>query len=76
MTVARDQTRNIETFKIGATRVNEFEFHKRQGEIPGRFARHTRETNAAARPLTQAERIAQLTERAHRKAQRRKKKIH
>jgi hypothetical protein len=29
----KDQTRNIETFKVGATRVNEFDFHKHQGEM-------------------------------------------
>lgn len=26
-------TRNIETFKVGATRVNESDFHKHQGEM-------------------------------------------
>jgi hypothetical protein len=73
--MAKDQTRNIETFKIGATRVNEFDFHKRQGEIPGQFARHKRGPSAESSPLTAAERIAQLTERAHKKLQRRKKKV-
>ena len=74
--MAKDQTRNIETFKIGGTRVNEFEFHKHQGEMAGHSQRRGRETSADDKPLTQAERIAQLTERAHRKAQRRKKKVH
>jgi hypothetical protein len=30
----KDQTRNIETFKVGAgAKMNEFDFHKHQGEM-------------------------------------------
>ena len=74
--MAKDQTRNIETFKIGGTRVNEFEFHKHQGEMAEHSAKRARETGAGDKPMTPSERIAELTERAHRKAQRRKKKVH
>jgi hypothetical protein len=74
--MAKDQTRNIETFKIGGTRVNEFEFHKHQGEMAEHSTRRARGTSADDKPPTQAERIAQLTERAHRKVVRRKKKAH
>jgi hypothetical protein len=69
--MAKDKTRNIETFKIGSTRANDSDFHQRQAEIPGQFARHKR---ADAKPPTAAERIAELTERAHQKLQKRKKK--
>ena len=29
----RDQTRNIETFKVGSNKIDEFAFHKHQGEM-------------------------------------------
>jgi hypothetical protein len=69
--MAKDQTRNIDTFKISANRVNDSDFHQRQAEIPGQFARHKRDDS---KPPTAAERIAELTERAHQKLQKRKKK--
>ena len=31
--MGREQMRNLEISKIGATQVNEFEFHKHQGEM-------------------------------------------
>ena len=73
--MAKDQTRNIETFKIGGTRVNEFEFHKHQGEMNEHFVQHPHQGTAEGKPLTKAERVAQLMAQAHRKVQRRKKKI-
>ena len=72
--MAKDQTRNIETFKIGGTRVNEFEFHKHQGEMNEHFQQHPHLGATENKPLTKAERVAQLMEQAHRKAQRRKKR--
>ena len=73
--MAKDQTRNIETFKIGGTRVNEFEFHKHQGEMNEHFLQHPHQGATESKPLTKAERVAQLMAQAHRKVQRRKKKI-
>jgi len=68
----RDQTRNIETFKVGATRVNEFDFHKHQGEM---HEHHEDEhERASAKPETTAERVARLTKQAHEKVLRRKKR--
>jgi hypothetical protein len=68
----RDQTRNIETFKVGATRVNEFDFHKHQGEM---HEHHDDEhERTSAKPETTAERVARLTKQAHEKVLRRKKR--
>ncbi len=67
----RDQTRNIETFKVGATRVNEFDFHKHQGQM---HDHHGDEPDrAVAQPETTAQRVARLTKQAHEKVLRRKK---
>lgn len=68
----RDQTRNIETFKVGATRVNEFDFHKHQGEMN---ETHGAGHEGVATPHeTTAERVARLTKQAHQKVLRRKKR--
>lgn len=65
-------TRNIETFKVGSTRVNEFDFHKHQGEM------HERHDNENAQGFgkaeTRAERVAELTKKAHQKVLKRKKR--
>ncbi len=68
----KDQTRNIETFRVGATRVNEFDFHKHQGEMH----EHRDEAHARATPVseTTAERVARLTKQAHEKVLKRKKR--
>jgi len=70
--IMRDQTRNIETFKVGAARLNEFEFHKHQGEM----SEHTTPTEEQAKDelRTRKERVAQLTKQAHEKVLRRKKR--
>jgi hypothetical protein len=73
--MSRDQTRNIETFKIGGTHMNEFEFHQHQGEMAERFGRQSRGADSERKPLTKAEQVQKLMEQAHKKAQRRKKKI-
>jgi hypothetical protein len=69
----RDQTRNIETFKVGAgAKMNEFDFHKYQGEM------HDRHDSDIEQDLnkseTTAERVARLTKQAHEKVLRRKKR--
>jgi len=70
----RDQTRNIETFKVGAKRVNEFDFHKHQEEM---HEQHGDEPGTESRQSeTKAERVARLTKTAHEKVMRRKKKRH
>ena len=71
----KDQTRNIETYKVGTgARLNEFDFHKAQeemhehhGDEPGTVPRQTE---------TKAERVARLTKTAHEKVMRRKKRRH
>ena len=70
--MARDQTRNIETFKIGGSHLNEFEFHQHQGEMAERFDKRRR-TAGADKPLTKAERVAELMEQARQKVRKRKK---
>lgn len=68
----KGQTRNIETFKVGAHRVNEFDFHKHHEEM-----NETHGTEAAPGPPnreTTAERVARLTKQAHEKVVRRKKR--
>ena len=68
----KDQTRNIETFKVGATRVNEFDFHKHQGEM---HEHHGDEQGpVSAKAETRAERVARLTKQAHQKVLKRRKR--
>ena len=68
----KGETRNIETFKVGATtKMNEFDFHKRQGEMRGhRAGPGIPGTNKSE---TRVERVARLTKEAHEKVLRRKK---
>ena len=65
-------TRNIETFKVGATRVNEADFQKHQGEM------HEHQDNqlgqAPGKVQTKAEQVAEVTKKAHEKVLRRKKR--
>jgi hypothetical protein len=68
----RDQTRNIETFKVGATgRVNEFDFHKHQEEM---HEHHDELRHEAGTTETKAERVAKVTKKAHEKVLQRKKR--
>ena len=71
--MARDQTRNIEAFKIGGTRVNEFEFHKNQERMTEQFEQHAVDKSSGAKPATKAERVAELIAEAHRKVEKRRK---
>ena len=68
----RDQTRNIETFKVGATRVNEFDFRKHHGEMH----EHTHDDHERVTDKTEtpADRLARLTRQAHEKVLKRKKR--
>jgi len=68
----RDQTRNIETFKVGATRVNDFDFRKHQGEMHEHHAGDRKRHDGRA--STRAEQVAELTQQAHKKVERRKKR--
>ncbi|GEM_PF-1202549 len=69
----KGQTRNIETYKVGAgARLNEFDFHKAQEEM---HENRGDELGTAPRQTeTKAERLARLTKAAHEKVMRRKKK--
>jgi hypothetical protein len=68
----KGQTRNIETFKVGSTRVNEFDFHKHQGEMQEHHDNQPEQ--AAGIAQAKAERIAEVTKKAHEKVLRRKKR--
>ena len=68
----KDQTRNIETFKVGATRVNEFDFHKHQGEMHEHHGEEHQQDSGKTE--SKAERVARLTKEAHEKVLRRKKR--
>ena len=71
--IMRDQTRNIEPFKVGAgTRVNEFDFHKHQGEMHEHQANE--DEQGFGKTETKAERVASIVKKAHEKVLRRKKR--
>ena len=71
--MGREQMRNLETFKIGGSQVNEFEYQKNQGEMTEQLEQHPDEAPGAKRP-TQAERVKQVMAAAHRKVEKRRKK--
>jgi hypothetical protein len=67
------ETRNIETFKVGAgAKPNEFDFHKRQGQMPERRGHETAQNLNSTESA--AEKVARLTKEAHEKVLRRKKR--
>jgi hypothetical protein len=68
----KGQTRNIETFKVGSTRVNEFDFHKHQGEMQEHHDNN--QEQIAGKTQTKAERVAEVMKQAHEKVLRRKKR--
>ena len=70
--MGREQMRNLEISKIGATQVNEFEYQKHQGEMTEQ--EHAGKQGGGSKRLTQAERVAKITEAAHRKVEKRRKK--
>ncbi|MDX6304851.1 MAG: hypothetical protein QOG23_3085 [Blastocatellia bacterium] len=65
-------TRNIETFKVGATRVNESDFHKHQAEMQEHHGNQPEQGSGTAQ--TKAERLAEVTKKAHEKVLKRKKR--
>lgn len=70
--MGREQMRNLEISKIGATQVNEFEYQKHQGEMTEQ--EHPDEQGGAKKRLTKAEQVAQVIEAAHKKVEKRRKK--
>jgi hypothetical protein len=70
--MGREQMRNLEISKIGATQVNEFEYQKHQGEITEQ--EHPGQQGGGGERLTQAERVAQITAAAHKKVEKKRKK--
>jgi hypothetical protein len=70
--MGREQMRNLEISKIGATQVNEFEYQKHQGEMTEQ--EHAGQQGRGGKRLTQAERVAQVTAAAHRKVEKKRKK--
>jgi len=67
----KGQTRNIETFKVGSTKVNQFDFHKHQGEMHGT---QLDDQLQPASTVRQADRVAEVVKKAHEKVLRRKKR--
>lgn len=70
--MGREQMRNLEISRIGATQVNEFEYQKHQGEITEQ--EHAGQQKGAGKKLSQAERVAQITAAAHKKVEQKRKK--
>jgi len=69
----KDQTRNIETFKVGAgAKMNEFDFHKREGQM--HETRGQEIEQSLNRSETTAEKVARITQEAHEKVLRKKKR--
>jgi hypothetical protein len=72
--MGREQMRNLEVTKIGgASQINEFEYQKHQGELTEQD--HPHQQGEGGKRLTQAERIAQVTAAAHRKVEKKRKKL-
>jgi hypothetical protein len=70
--MGREQMRNLEIARIGATQVNEFEYQKQHGEMTEQ--EHGGQQGADGKRLTQAQRVAQITEAAHKKVEQRRRK--
>jgi hypothetical protein len=72
--VGREQMRNLETFKVGANEVNEFEYQQHQGELTEQLEHHGDQQNQDTPPLTEAERVEQIMADAHEKVEERKRR--
>ncbi|MFN2497771.1 MAG: hypothetical protein ABR557_01640 [Pyrinomonadaceae bacterium] len=70
--MGREQMRNLEITKIGATQVNEFDYQKNQGEMTEQ--EHAGQQGRGGNRITQAERVAQVTAAAHKKVEKKRKK--
>jgi hypothetical protein len=66
--------RNLETFKVGANEVNEFEYQQHQGELTEQLEHHGDQQNQDTPPLTEAERVEQIMADAHEKVEERKRR--
>jgi hypothetical protein len=71
--MGREQMRNLDTSRIGGAQVNEFEYQKNQGELTEQLEQHPSGGRVAKRP-TQAERVKQIMDAAHKKVEKKKKK--
>ncbi|MDQ3173714.1 MAG: hypothetical protein M3Q91_08390 [Acidobacteriota bacterium] len=71
--MGREQMRNLETFKIGGSQVNEFEYQKHQGEMTEQLEHHPDAVPRSKQP-TQAERVKQIMEAARQKVEKKRKK--
>jgi len=71
--MGREQMRNLDTSRIGGAQVNEFEYQKNQGELTEQLEQHSG-AGKESRRLTQAERVKQIMEAAHKKVEKKKKK--
>ena len=71
--MGREQMRNLEISKIGATQVNEFDYQKHHGEMTEQD--HAGEQGRSGKRMTQAERVAQVTAAAHKKVEKKRKKV-
>jgi hypothetical protein len=70
--MGREQMRNLDATKVGTQgQINEFEFHKHQGEMTEQ--EHGGKQKRGKR-MTQAERIAEVTAAAHKKVEKKRKK--
>ncbi len=72
--MARDQMRNLETFKIGNSQVNEFEYQKNRGRMTEKSEQPPDEAGSGSNRPTRAERVKQLMAEAHKKVEKRRKK--
>jgi hypothetical protein len=72
--MSRDQMRNLETFKIGSSQVNEFEYQKNRGQMTEQLEQHADEAAKGAKRPTQAERVKQIMAAAHQKVEKKRKK--
>jgi hypothetical protein len=72
--MGRKEMRNLETYKIGDSQVNEFEYQKHQGEMTQQADQHPDELAKGPQRPTQAERVKQITAAAHEKVEKKRKK--
>jgi hypothetical protein len=72
--MGRDQMRNLETFNVGTTKVNEFEYQHNQGELTEQLEHQPDQQNLQPETPTEAERIEQVMAEAHEKVEERKRR--
>jgi hypothetical protein len=69
----KDPTRNIERYKIGGSHLNEFEFHKNQGELTEQDEHAADSLIPGSSTDSRAERVARVMAEAHEKVKKRNK---